>query len=1314
MKKWVWMINPGGRQVEVDETLIPELLKKGFKECSALSDSSFVGNNNRADLNLVTLLWASNGMGRVGEEVLLSLDKLGLKIKVLPDYVQEEGLQPRTLELIKLSDKYTKAKITLYYAVPKILPRDLSVKNYLHIDWDTTIAPDIWVKNINQYIDKVYPSTNFVQNVFRESGINKPMLTIHHGVRSDRFPKMERNWEGDFVFLTAGDLSLRKGTDLLIEAFEETFPKEKDVKLIIKSNHEMKWGKIEIPNDPRIEVIEESYPYEKYLNLLEKANCYVVSSRAEGFCLPALEAMSTGLPTIIHNWSGMADLVNGRYNFPVESGELRKAEKWHYPEEYQDGKGIGDWRSPLVADLVKQMRYVYENREKAKLIGEKASDWTRREWDWDSQVRKMWMDIVESNLPQFRVNNIKTPVAKERKWGEFYEKTKVDKETMRIWGTAQGDIFRFIKAFNPKTVIEDGCGTASLSGFLSWDENIKVTAVDFDKQIVEMAKKNMATLAPNLKVSYGDSFKNNLKADVIFSQGMLEHFSNEQMVALVTNELKNAPVVIHSVPNNDYGKLDFGNERLLTDLQYQQIFRGFDLTIYRYWLDDGKKKQSILIFKRLTEPRPRTSIIMPIFNNKEMTITAIEAVRKNTKDYELIAIDNNSNDGIEKWLDEQSDIRTVHLSENLGVPKAKNIGIMIAWGEYICFLDNDTQAGAGWLDDLLAVFKDQTVGFTGTDGWWINKEEKNFMGKQFTHGTEIEWVAHSIFVFPRRLTKKIGLLIDKDLWCIEDVDHCCRIRNLGYKGLMPKEKPNMKHFGASTAGKMTEALTHYNRNCDAVWKEWENFINTRKMGSRIDIGSGDNPNQGYVHVDIQDVPEVDIISLADDLKLPDSSVEEIYSSHLIEHFTRTQLDTVLQEWRRVLKKGGTVVIKTPDILKVCEKLLHGKVDYHLGISWIYGGQRTKWDFHYWSWTFEKIREKLEANGFTNIEHLNDPDDWLKVRATCDKKFEELTTTTGGSKIPLNIIFEGNHHHIYGGGENMTFGVIKILDDNYSNVEVKVDLKQIDAKRAFGIDLAKLTKKNYHLNDVFICISHFSLPTPIGKKNIAVIFYPQFDWTEPIKNYDKVVAISKYSADAIRQKWGIESVVIPPATDIHKFSPNVEKKKQIISVGRFFWQEGGNNKNQHILIKAFSKMPKDWKLVLVGSVQNQEYFDVLKNMARGLNVEFIHDASFEELTKLYAESKLFWSATGYNSENNSTQEHFGIVAVEALASGCKTLVFDGGGMAEITGTEKWKTIDELVKLSLDDTNYNPKLLAEGVKEYSFEEVAKKWKELIKNL
>lgn len=84
--------------------------------------------------------------------------------------------------------------------------------------------------------------------------------------------------------------------------------------------------------------------------------------------------------------------------------------------------------------------------------------------------------------------------------------------------------------------------------------------------------------------------------------------------------------------------------------------------------------------------------------------------------------------------------------------------------------------------------------------------------------------------------------------------------------------------------------------------------------------------------------------------LANSSVSAIYSSHTLEHayFGTGQLEASLQEWFRVLRPGGIVLISVPDITVLATMLTDN--EFTLDDLWyvtkvMYGAQYDKWDFH---------------------------------------------------------------------------------------------------------------------------------------------------------------------------------------------------------------------------------------------------------------------------------------------------------------------------------------------------------------------------------
>jgi SAM-dependent methyltransferase len=79
---------------------------------------------------------------------------------------------------------------------------------------------------------------------------------------------------------------------------------------------------------------------------------------------------------------------------------------------------------------------------------------------------------------------------------------------------------------------------------------------------------------------------------------------------------------------------------------------------------------------------------------------------------------------------------------------------------------------------------------------------------------------------------------------------------------------------------------------------------------KLDIGCGGNKKSGYIGLDINDGPEVDvIIDINKGIPYKKDSVDEIFTSHFLEHVNNPEF--ILNEFGRVLKRGGTVKIIVP-------------------------------------------------------------------------------------------------------------------------------------------------------------------------------------------------------------------------------------------------------------------------------------------------------------------------------------------------------------------------------------------------------------------
>ena len=95
------------------------------------------------------------------------------------------------------------------------------------------------------------------------------------------------------------------------------------------------------------------------------------------------------------------------------------------------------------------------------------------------------------------------------------------------------------------------------------------------------------------------------------------------------------------------------------------------------------------------------------------------------------------------------------------------------------------------------------------------------------------------------------------------------------------------------------------------------------MPVKLHLGCGDKFIPGFIHIDQNRFDHVDHLANISDLSMyTKHSVDLIYACHLLEYFHRDEVKHVLDEWYRVLKKGGLLRVAVPDfesIIKVYSK-----------------------------------------------------------------------------------------------------------------------------------------------------------------------------------------------------------------------------------------------------------------------------------------------------------------------------------------------------------------------------------------------------------
>ena len=153
---------------------------------------------------------------------------------------------------------------------------------------------------------------------------------------------------------------------------------------------------------------------------------------------------------------------------------------------------------------------------------------------------------------------------------------------------------------------------------------------------------------------------------------------------------------------------------------------------------------------------------------------------------------------------------------------------------------------------------------------------------------------------------------------------------------------------------------------------------------KLHLGCGPRYLPGYMHIDISNYKHIDIQTDIRNLnQIKDNTVDDIYASHVLEHFKRYEILDILKEWNRVLKPGGTIHISVPDFSACASQYKQKKYLPEL-IGLVCGGQKDSYDFHNMIFDKELLTNFLVEVGFENVKEYDHKeylpegyDDWSR-------------------------------------------------------------------------------------------------------------------------------------------------------------------------------------------------------------------------------------------------------------------------------------------------------------------------------------------------
>lgn len=266
-------------------------------------------------------------------------------------------------------------------------------------------------------------------------------------------------------------------------------------------------------------------------------------------------------------------------------------------------------------------------------------------------------------------------------------------------------------------------------------------------------------------------------------------------------------------------------------------------------------------FPNLTLPNfesPKVSIIVPAYNKFSLTYHCIASILLafNKTSYEVILADDCSTDETSRAEEIITNLKVSRNTENLRFLRSCNKASEIASGDYIVFLNNDTEVKSLWLDELISQHEaDADVGVTGSkllnlDGTlqeaggivWSNGEPWN-AGRNanpydcsWNYVRQVDYVTGAALCISRNVWEKVGRFSEEYAPCYyEDTDLSFKVREAGYKVLYVPHSEVIHFEGQSHGTDVSKGLKQYQKVNEATFRRA--WFNSYKHGTKPSLSS---------------------------------------------------------------------------------------------------------------------------------------------------------------------------------------------------------------------------------------------------------------------------------------------------------------------------------------------------------------------------------------------------------------------------------------------------------------------------------------------
>jgi GT2 family glycosyltransferase len=343
----------------------------------------------------------------------------------------------------------------------------------------------------------------------------------------------------------------------------------------------------------------------------------------------------------------------------------------------------------------------------------------------------------------------------------------------------------------------------------------------------------------------------------------------------------------------------------------------------------------LISFKQ--KDNPKVSIIIPVHNKFDYTYKCLKSIYDNTnlEEIEIIVADDGSTDETLNIGNYIKNIKVVRNDTPLGFLKNCNKAAKFAKGDYILFLNNDTQVQPNWLSSLLEVFhQDNKIGLVGSkfvypDGRlqeaggivWKDASAWNY-GRlddpekpEYNYLKEVDYISGACIIIKKDLWQDIGGFDERYTPAYyEDTDLAFEVRKRGFK-VVYQPKSVVVHFEGITHGKETSSgiKKYQDINRNKFFEKWKDILEKEHFNNAEHVFLARDRSKDKKHV--------------------------LFIDHYVPHYDQDAGSRAVFMWLKVIKELGLHITFVGDNFYRHEP--YTSVLQNMGIEVLYGNYYLK-------------------------------------------------------------------------------------------------------------------------------------------------------------------------------------------------------------------------------------------------------------------------------------------------------------------------------------------------------------------------------------